>query len=524
MSSNKTALIIGAGPAGLTAALELLKKTEIKPIVFEATDIIGGISQTVEYKGNRMDLGGHRFFSKSDRVMNWWTDIMPRQGSPSKDDIWEGRKIPLSDEPGAPDPEKEDHVMLFRGRLSRIFFLRKFFDYPITLSPATMTNLGLTRMVRIGLSYLKVRVAPIAGEETLEEFFINRFGKELYLTFFKDYTEKVWGVPCNEITAEWGAQRIKGLSITATLKHAFKAAMKKARKDEEKDLAQKDVETSLIEQFLYPKLGPGQLWEHVTGLVRERGGEVRMKHRVVGIKQEDRKVVELTVRDEEKGEEYTISGDYVFSTMPIRNLIQATNDVPVNVQEVADGLMYRDFMTVGLLMSEMKIKQPDGKLVPDNWIYIQERDVKVGRLQVFNNWSPYLVAEDGKAWLGMEYFVKEGDELWTMPDDDFIKFAVDELAKIDIIEAHNVEEAVVVRVPKAYPAYFGTYDRFHEIRKFTDNILNLFLIGRNGMHRYNNQDHSMLAAMAAVDNIIQGRFSKENIWTVNTETEYHESK
>ena len=524
MSSNKIALIIGAGPAGLTAALELLRKTDIKPIVMEASDVIGGISQTVEFKGNRMDLGGHRFFSKSDRVMDWWKQIMPLQGSPSKDDIWEDRKIPLSEAPDAPDPENEDHVMLFRGRLSRIFFLRKFFDYPITLSPATMTNLGLTRMFRIGMSYLKVRLAPIAGEETLEEFFINRFGKELYLTFFKDYTEKVWGVPCDQITAEWGAQRIKGLSITATLKHAVKAAYKKTRGDQPLDLAQKDVETSLIEQFLYPKLGPGQLWEHVTGMVKELGGEVRMQHRVIGIHQEDRKVTELTVRDEVSGKEYKISGDYVISTMPVKNLIACTNDAPVNVREVANGLMYRDFMTVGLLMSEMKIKQPNGKLVPDNWIYIQERDVKVGRLQVFNNWSPYLVAEDNKAWLGMEYFVQEGDELWTMDDDAFIKFAVDELAKIDIIEADKVEESVVVRVPKAYPAYFGTYDRFHEIRKFTDNILNLFLVGRNGMHRYNNQDHSMLAAMAAVDNIIQGRFSKENVWTVNTETEYHESK
>jgi protoporphyrinogen oxidase len=523
--TQKTAIIIGAGPAGLTAAYELLEKTDIKPIIFEMTPDIGGISKTVNYKGNRIDIGGHRFFSKSDRVMKWWENIMPLQGAPSSDDLILDRDVTLSDQNNAPDPEKSDIVMLVRSRLSRIFFLRSFFDYPISLKWNTFKNLGLIRITRIGLSYLKARVIPIKDEKSLEDFIINRFGRELYLTFFKDYTEKVWGVPCSQIKPDWGAQRIKGLSITKTLLHAVKTIMVK-----DESVGQKSIETSLIDRFMYPKLGPGQLWEEVARIVESRGGVIRMNSELVGLTLENDEITSATVRDTDTGQIENISGNYFFSSMPVKQLIASMGlQKEAVVNEVANGLTYRDFLTVGLLMRKLKINNETNRksvnnIVPDNWIYIQEREVKVGRLQIFNNWSPYMVKDPDTVWIGMEYFCNEGDDIWTMPDDQLIRFGITELASIDIIDKEDVLDATVIRMPKAYPAYFGTYDRFDEIREFTDQIGNLFLIGRNGMHRYNNSDHSMLTAMVAVENIIQNKKSKDNIWTVNTEKDYHETK
>ena len=523
--TQKTAIIIGAGPAGLTAAYELLEKTDIKPLIIEMTPDIGGISKTVNYKGNRIDIGGHRFFSKSDRVMKWWENIMPLQGAPSSDDLILDRDVTLSDQNNAPDPEKSDIVMLVRNRLSRIFFLRSFFDYPISLKWNTFKNLGLIRITRIGLSYLKARVIPIKDEKSLEDFIINRFGRELYLTFFKDYTEKVWGVPCSQIKPDWGAQRIKGLSITKTLLHAVKTIMVK-----DESVGQKSIETSLIDRFMYPKLGPGQLWEEVARIVESRGGVIRMNSELVGLTLENDEITSATVRDTDTGQIENISGNYFFSSMPVKQLIASMGlQKEAVVNEVANGLTYRDFLTVGLLMRKLKINNETNRksvnnIVPDNWIYIQEREVKVGRLQIFNNWSPYMVKDPDTVWIGMEYFCNEGDDIWTMPDDQLIRFGITELASIDIIDKKDVLDATVIRMPKAYPAYFGTYDRFDEIREFTDQIGNLFLIGRNGMHRYNNSDHSMLTAMVAVENIIQNKKSKDNIWTVNTEKDYHETK
>jgi len=521
--NQKTAIIIGAGPAGLSAAFELLDKTDIKPVVFEMTSDIGGISKTVNYKGNRIDIGGHRFFSKSDRVMIWWQNILPLQGSPSKDDIILGRDIILSKEIDAPDPEKTDLVMLIRSRLSRIFFLRSFFDYPISLNRETFKNLGLARIIKIGLSYLRARLIPIKNEKSLEDFFINRFGTELYLTFFKDYTEKVWGVPCTRIKPDWGAQRIKGLSITRAIIHAVKYSFLK-----DTSIDQKKTETSLIEQFMYPKLGPGQLWEEVAQQIKEKGGEIQLKHKAVGIEIQNERILEVKLENIATGEILRAQGDYIFSTMPVKELIHAMNpNVPVNVREVADGLVYRDFITVGVLINKLKIINETkigtvNNIVPDNWIYIQERDVKLGRLQIFNNWSPYMVKDLDTLWIGLEYFCNEGDELWNKSDDEFAVFAIDELEKIGIIDKTDVLDSTVIRMPKAYPAYFGTYERFQVIRDFVDRFENLFLIGRNGMHRYNNADHSMLAAITAVENIIYGIKTKENIWQVNTEGEYHE--
>jgi len=536
--SQKIAVIIGAGPAGLTAAYELLDKTDIKPIIFEMTGDIGGISKTINYKGNRIDIGGHRFFSKSDRVMDWWQNILPTQGKPAKDDLllrrsmnvpvsFKQRKLKQNEYQEIPpvDPEKDDVVMLNRNRLSRIFFLRKFFDYPVALNFNTFKNLGLLRIIKIGLSYIKIRLFPIRKEASLEDFFINRFGKELYHTFFKDYTEKVWGIPCNKINSEWGSQRIKGLSVTKAILHAITSCLKK-----DSSINQKKVETSLIERFFYPKLGPGQLWEEVAGIVKENGGEIHLHHQIIGLNQEGNRLVEVVVKNMETGETTSCKGDYFISTMPIRDLIQGLGQiVPEEVQRVAQGLMYRDFITVGLLLNKMKIKnETDFKtvnnIVPDTWIYIQERDVKLGRLQIFNNWSPYMVNDFNKVWIGLEYFCNEGDELWSRPDEQFAKFAIEELAKIDIIDKEDVLDYVVIRVPKTYPAYFGTYHEFEKIKTYTDKIENLFLVGRNGMHRYNNADHSMLTAMTAVDNIILNKKTKDNIWDINTEEEYHEEK
>jgi len=522
-TEKKTAIIIGAGPAGLTAAYELLKHTDIKPIIFEASEYVGGISKTVNYKNNHIDIGGHRFFSKSDRVMDWWLNILPLEESGlDKFEITYQSKTTTVHRQGGCDPEKTDRVMLVRSRKSRIYFNRKLFDYPVSPSLDTLMKLGIFKSIRIGFSYLRSVVLPIKPERTLEEFFINRFGRELYSTFFQSYTEKVWGVGCQHINSEWGAQRIKGLSISKAVWHKMKSVF-----PGKTDLRQKTTETSLIERFLYPKFGPGQMWEVVTELIVGQGGVLHKKTRVEGLKMGNSGIEQVTVVNTDTGERSSYKPDYVFSSMPVQDLINAiTPSVDADVKAVSDGLVYRDFVTVGLLVKRMKIKEPGSPvdMVSDNWIYIQEPDVKLGRLQIFNNWSPYMVADPENVWLGLEYFCNEGDELWSRTDQAMIEFAADELAKINIINIGDVIDGVVLREPKTYPAYFGTYDSFHVIRDFVDKIENLYLMGRNGMHRYNNQDHSMLTAMTAVENVKNGITDKANVWSVNTESEYHEEK
>jgi protoporphyrinogen oxidase len=522
MSSGRTAVIIGAGPAGLTAALEFVRRSDIHPIVLEASpDRIGGISCTIEYKGNRMDIGGHRFFSKSDRVMQWWTGIMPIAGGNGAEQAirYQGRERLIHSQTA---DTGSDLVMLVRPRKSRIYFLRSFFDYPLALNAQTIRQLGLRRMVKIGLGYLRAKAFPRRNEKTLEDFLINRFGGELYRTFFKSYTEKVWGVNCNQISAEWGAQRIKGLSLRTAIAHFFKKTF--ARKSNPSDIAQKGTETSLIEQFLYPKLGPGQLWEHVACLVKQGGGELRRGWRVTGLHVDGNRIISVSAVDPE-GRTQTIEADYVFSTMPVRDLIRALDcPVPASVREVSEGLQYRDFITVGLLLDRLAVTEPDGSPLKDTWIYIQEPDVLLGRLQIFNNWSPWMVADPSKVWIGLEYFCYDTDRLWNLPDDEIAALAVSEIEKIGIARAADVRDAKVVRVPKTYPAYFGTYERFDEITDFLNPFQNLFMVGRNGMHKYNNQDHSMLTAMTAVDQIHSGAVDKAAIWQINTEQEYHEEK
>jgi len=518
-----TAIIIGAGPAGLTAAIELQRHSSIKPVVVEASREIGGISRTVQFKGNRMDIGGHRFFSKSDRVMRWWLEMMPVEAGADENALlhYQGQRRAVQKAAAAPDPHTEDLVMLVRSRKSRIYFLRRFFDYPIRLTADTLRKLGLMRTFLAGMSYMRSALLPHREEHTLEDFLINRFGRQLYRTFFKSYTEKVWGVPCDQISAEWGAQRIKGLSLRAVVAHFIR---KRFGGKQPADLVQAQTETSLIERFLYPKLGPGQLWEHAADLVRAAGGEMRMGIQIDRIHVEGNRIIAVEGHDD-AGERVHFAGDYFFSTMPVRDLIRAIDaPVPAEVREVSEGLMYRDFITVGLLASKLAVTEKDGSRLKDNWIYVQEPDVVVGRLQIFNNWSPWLVKNDDKVWIGLEYFCNDTDALWNLSDEEMAKFAVAEVAKIGILRAEDVEDFHVVHVPKTYPAYFGSYNRFDVIREYTDSLENLFLIGRNGMHKYNNQDHSMLTAMTAVENIVNGVTDKENIWAVNTEMEYHEEK
>ncbi|OSQ44334.1 NAD(P)/FAD-dependent oxidoreductase [Marivita geojedonensis] len=525
---TRTAIIIGAGPAGLTAAYELVTRTDIKPAILEAGHQVGGISRTVNYKGNRIDIGGHRFFSKSQRVMEWWEKILPFQSVGEVDGLtltYHNQTTEMRTGRNGPNPEETDDVMLVRPRVSRILYDRKFFDYPISFSVRTLMNLGVGRSFRIGVSYLRAIAFPIRPERSLRDFIINRFGRELYLTFFESYTEKVWGVPCEKIPAEWGAQRIKGLSIVALIKNV----LQKMRPQERDEISQMDTETSLIERFLYPKLGPGQLWEKVAREVVEKGGELHLEHRVVGLTSEGGKIASVDVVGP-NGVKRCVEGDLVFSTMPVRDLVQSLKPAaPKSVAEVASGLIYRDFLTVGVLLDRLAINggataEDLSRKVPDNWIYVQDPDVTVGRIQIFNNWSPYLVSEPDRIWVGLEYFVSESDEIWTQPDETTIAFAVAELDRLGFSTPEAVQDAIVVRTPKAYPAYFGTYDRIQEVRDFVSGFNNLFLIGRNGMHRYNNQDHSMLTAMVAVDGIVDAVDNRDSLWDINTEQDYHEER
>jgi protoporphyrinogen oxidase len=533
----KKAIIIGAGPAGLTAAYELLKRTDIVPIILEKSGDIGGISKTINYKGNRIDIGGHRFFSKSDRVMNWWLDMMPIQdGVDSSIQIsYQNKTREIDARSGEPSGQSEkdpDKVMLVRKRLSRIYFLRKFFTYPIQLSLDTLSKLGIWTTVAIMFSYLKAQLLPRKPEKNLEDFMVNRFGQVLYKLFFRDYTEKVWGIPCHKISAEWGAQRIKGVSISKAIQHAVQSAMKKKQKTVSNDISQKDTETSLIEQFLYPKYGPGQLWEEVARQVEKMGGKILMHHDVKRVYTADTgdAITAIAAINNITGETSYLEGDYFFSTMPVQELIGGLDGpIPGDVQEVAAGLQYRDFITVGLLLKQLSFQdKKTGEWKPlsleDTWIYIQEKDVTVGRLQVFNNWSPYMVKDPATTWIGMEFFCNQQEPFWNKPDEEIKQLAIQELEKIGLASAANVLDSTVIRVEKTYPAYFGTYEQFDVIRAYIDRFENLFLVGRNGMHKYNNSDHSMLTAMVAVDNIAAGVKEKENVWSINTEQAYHEEK
>lgn len=453
---------------------------------------------------------------------------MPMQTAPAKDEILLSERFATGaiDMPSGlteADPDIIDRVMLTRRRVSRIYYLRKFFDYPISLSIATIRNMGLTRTMGAGMGYL-ISLLHKRKENSLEDFYINRFGKKLYSMFFEDYTEKVWGLHPSKLGADWGTQRVKGLSIVAIIKDVLRKRFSSNKRNS-------TVETSLIEEFVYPKYGPGQLWETVAKDMCSFGGELELKSKVKKVHVENNIVTSVSIEGKD-GNVRTIGCDYFISSMPIKDLMSAIDgiEIPEDVRSIANELPYRDFITVGLLVDKLKIKNLT-KLktylnrVPDTWIYVQERDVKLGRIQIFNNWSPYMVKDyENKMWIGLEYFCFEGDDMWNMDDSSFIRLAIDELSHIGIIDACDVEDSVRIRIKKAYPAYYGAYYQLGKVIDFLDSIENLYCIGRNGQHRYNNMDHSMLTAMRTVDTIVAGDGSKEEIWKVNTETEYHESK
>lgn len=521
MSEPKKVIIIGAGPAGLTAAYCLLKngKGQFHPVIYEASNEIGGISKTVEYHGNRIDIGGHRFFSKSDEVVNLWHEVMPLQGKPSSDDLLLNREIKTAE--NGPDPANCDRVMLSRNRVSRILYLHKFFDYPISIKWQTFHNMGFGRTMKAGFGYLGSAIHK-RKEASLADFYINRFGKPLYKMFFEDYTEKVWGRNPSQISPDWGSQRVKGLSLWKAFTNVITKPFKKNSKK---------VETSLIESFEYPKKGPGSLYEEMASLIVKMGGEIHKESEVVKVNLQDNKVTSLVVKS--NSQETTIEGDYFISSMPLKDLYFAfgKDNVPAAPFEVATHLIYRDFITVGLLMKKLlitnttKIKTVNN-IVPDTWIYVQEREVKLGRLQIFNNWSPYMVEKPTEnIWIGLEYFATEGDALWNMPKDEFIKMAIGELSEIKVIDPADVLDSTQIKVKKAYPAYFDSYKDIKVVQDHLNTITNLYCVGRNGQHRYNNMDHSMLTAMDAVKSILDpASFKKEEIWNVNTEKDYAETK
>ncbi len=470
-STDPEVVVIGAGPAGLTAAYEFGRRGK-KVRVFEADEVVGGISRTVERDGWRFDIGGHRFFTKVAPVEAFWHEILP------------------------------DEDFLMRPRMSRIFYGNKFYDYPLKATNA-LRNLGIIEAVRCVLSYLWVRIHKPKDTTTFEGWTAARFGWRLYRTFFKTYTEKVWGVPATDIQADWAAQRIKNLSLGKAI---FNALLPRRN--------QKDI-ASLIEEFQYPKYGPGMMWERCTELVRDQGSTVTLTTRVESITRGDQGAKSVSVRDAHGSQQYPC--DHIISTMPINELLAVINPpAPPEVLAAAAGLKHRDFLTVAIVV-------PQEFAFPDNWIYIHAPEVRVGRIQNFGSWSPYLVKE-GRTCLGLEYFVSIGDDLWVMPDDDLIELAKREIATLGLADPTRVEAGFVVRMPKAYPVYDIDYQANVEtIRTWlTQNMPNVHPVGRNGMHKYNNQDHSMYTAMLTVENIVDG--THHDIWAVNVEEEYHEEK
>ena len=464
-------VIIGAGPAGLTAAYQLCK-AEIASVILEKDRVVGGLSRTVNYKGYHFDIGGHRFFTKVKAVEDMWHEVLT------------------------------NGQFLRRSRLSRIYYNKKFFYYPLKASNALL-GLGIWNSVLIFLSYVRAQVFPEKTEETFEQWISNRFGKRLYEIFFKTYTEKVWGIPCNQIMAEWAAQRIKGLSLMAAVKSALL---------QQRPTKKSEVIKTLIDAFDYPQLGPGMMWETVRDIVQQNGTDIRMNASVDRILWTEGhvKAVEITI----DGRKELVEGTHFISTMPVRELIQKFDPpAPNPIVKAAAMLTYRDFLTVAVVVNKRD-------LFPDNWIYIHDGDVKVGRIQNFKNWSPYMVPDPNKTCLGLEYFCFEGDGLWTMGDHDLIELAKKELDLLGLVSPSDIEDGSVVRMPKAYPVYGATYaDALIVVRQFLERVPNLQLVGRNGMHKYNNQDHSMLTAMLAVKNILGANY---DLWQVNAEQEYHE--
>ncbi|RJP77130.1 MAG: NAD(P)/FAD-dependent oxidoreductase [Desulfobacteraceae bacterium] len=464
--SDKHILTLGAGPAGLAAAHELLHQN-IRPIVFEQTDKVGGIARTETYKNYFFDIGGHRFFTKNDRVNKLWQEMM------------------------GPD-------FLKVGRMSRIYYKGRLFKYPLSI-PNTLLNLGIFESALMMLSYLYSQIRPYPEEDTFDQWITNRFGRRLYETFFKTYTEKVWGISCNEIQAEWAAQRIKGLSLIAAVGNAL-LGIKKSK--------------SLIDEFYYPVWGPGMMWQRFQETIEKKGGEVHLNTKAVGLNHKKGRIVSVAYRNGKEAGEMPV--DHLISSIPITKLISLMNpEPPANVLNAARNLSYRAFIIVMLIIDQKH-------LFSDQWIYIHNPDVKVGRIQNFKNWSAAMVPDHSKSSIGMEYFCTEGDEIWTMPDRELIAIASRELAVLGLSDESKVLDSYVVRQPGAYPVYDSHYrDHLAVIKDYLSGFTNLQTIGRSGMHRYNNMDQSMHVGILAAQNILG---ADHNLWETNEEQEYLEEQ
>ena len=504
---KKKIIIVGAGPSGVAAALKLIKSKKYEVFIFEKENEVGGISRTINYKGNKIDIGGHRFFTKDEEVLNFWKEIMPLQGKKAFDEkeenIYEGEK----------DPNKEDNVLLKRRRISRIYYMNKFFEYPIKINKTTIKNLGIINTIKCAFSYLKACIIK-KKETNLENFYINRFGNRLYEMFFKTYTYKVWGKYPNEIDASWGKQRIKGISIKAVIKNALGLT--------------KEKETSLIEEFYYPKYGPGQMYTEIAKQFQQLGGKLFLNYKLISINKDFNTA---TFKAKNKIEKYKF--DYIISSIPIVDLLNTFDfKVPKNIKEISNNLPYRSFITIGLLCKKINIKNNSkyitlGNIIPDCWIYIQDKNIKMGRLQIFNNWSPYLIKNNktnDKIWLGLEYFADEDDNFYNKPKKELIEFGINELEKMNFLSKENVLDSICIKQEKAYPAYFNSYKNFDKVKEYLNKFENLYCIGRNGQHRYNNMDHSIMTGLECAKNIINNNKDKANIWNINTKEEYHEEK
>lgn len=510
MEKQKKVLIIGAGIAGITCAYKLVTECDnLKPIIIEQNPYIGGLATTIDYDGNFADIGPHRFFTKNEQVIEFWKSIMPLQGANAIDDILLKRKIDFDD--GYSDPEVDDNVLLKRKRFSRIYYLKKFFDYPVKLNIKTILNLGIIRTMLCGFSYIKSCIIK-RREKSLEDFMINRFGKVLYNTFFEYYTEKVWGRKPRDIDKSWGQQRIKGLSLIKTLLNKFS----------------KNKEISLTDEYFYPKFGAKQMCSEMLKTILEKGGEIHLDTKVVKINKSENKINSLTVKNSQ-GVISDIYGDYVVSSMPVKDLLCGMNDVAQNVIDIAQNLPYRDYQLITYLVKKFNLKNNTdwrtiNDICPDSWIYVQDREVKIGRIYIPKNFSPYLCRNIEDTLICLEYFCDKDDELLSMTDNEIFKFGIEEMLKINAIQSkEDVLKSYRFKVEKAYPAYFDSYENFDVIKSYINSIENLYCIGRNGQHKYNNMDHSTLSGIMASD-IIKNSSDKTILWSVNADDSYQEVK